>query len=308
MTKDTIQSAYAKITADDAFKEKTVLLLSSPRRQAPKRPQPIAAVAACALIAAVGLLAAVAVNGPGIQNPAHSVTLPKVKIAAPGSTAVTGKMMNYIVYDNRVYLETGAEIAYGDAENLLETKLGSTRFAITENTVRDHVIHSTYNGKGLDGDATFAGDIYTVKGYDSSFRLLGVNEQGKYVSVFDCVDGLTVTSGAQILGKLNLYGNLVSMTYARRSDQVTTARSFGDFTQMDRFFSALNDSTPYLYDDIPGFDWSVQTDFIDLSLKLRDGFTVRLTLQKGGYVLYGNCKAVFKPDAGVFNALWNSLT
>ena len=318
MTKSTICSAYAKITADNAFKERTISMLTAPSTKAhPKlarRFQPVVAVAACALVAAVGLLAATSANGPTVQGPAskisaHSVKLPKPKIAA-GNHATTAKMMNFVVYDNRYYMESGSEIDYADAEKLIDTKLGSTHFAITENTAAQHAAHSTYNGKGIDADATFEGDIYTVKGYDDKFRLIGVNEQGKYASVFDCTNGLTVSNGSEILGKLKLADNIESMTYARRTDDFAPApvRSFSDFSLMNRFFTALDGSTPYLFDSIPSLDFSVQSDFIDLSLKTRDGFTDRLTLQKNGYVLYGICQAAFKPDSDTFNTLWSTLT
>lgn len=302
MNKATIKSAYLKIKASDEFKQKTVALLQGNiHKRNSSRIRPIAAIAA-SLVVVIAFVAVFTVfQHENILAPHSTLTIPKISLQK-GNTQMTF-MIGLVVYNGRIYTQTGTNIDIGNAKKLLGDKLGTAKGNIDEWSKQgDYTVELASN---------FIGDVYTVKGYDSSFRIIGIsknpNSGEESAEFFECYNGITVSSGKDVLGKLKIQGNASSLTYVQWYDGETPIYSVSNETLMNEFIDALNGTTPYLPDHIPGLDWNNSADFRKVKIKLKDGCDVQFTLTIGGYIFYGNNNLTFKMNGSVFNELWDKL-
>lgn len=349
MDKAVIVSAYGKIKADDTFKQETMELL---RRKAAEKKRrnfvPVAATAAAIAVAvpiavihashqgvasstaapssatsrAASAAATVGAAAPsGAQN--DEVKLPAVKLPMNGalksSGSATASMVGLVVHDGVVYTQCGTTICYEDAEKILGQKLGTTKCNVDE--------WSKKSDFQTELASTFKGDIYTVKGYDSGFELIGIGkytesktkQEKKFAQVFQHLNGITVTSGADVFGKMNLHDRVTGLTAfdwpAGKPVCGTGLYAIEKEPLEEKLVDALYEAKPTLLSSIPrsapgGEIWNDAKDrrsAITATIVLKDGSHVALTFRKGGYVSYASCGAAFKIPDDVFNAVWNRL-
>lgn len=308
MSKPTLMSAYAKVKASDEFKHRTIELLQNKNhRQKNGHLKPLVLVTASFAIL-IGVIAAFSIfqktakpilttSSPTV-NTDGSITIPKIN--PPKNNNQTASMIELVVYKGKVYTESGTQINLTDAKKLMGVKLGTAKGNLDEWSKQD--------AYSVELASDVPGDVYSVKGYDSNFRIMIISKFSdgtESAGFLECLNGITVSSGKDVLGKLKMQGNALNMTYVQWYDAKTPIYTVDDESLMNRFIEALNNTAPYLYDQVPGVDKMTSADFRWIRFSLKDGSDVRLRLIRGGYISYGNM--AFKMTDGVFNELWNKL-
>lgn len=242
----------------------------------------------------------------GNQNIAQSggIYIPKVELAE--NSQIMGKMMGLIVYQGRIYLQSALQIDPKIAESLIDEKIGKTKGNITEWSKQDDYAVELASTVGIQ-------DVYTVKGYDKSFRIMTYekNDGYAYAQFYECLNDITVKTGADIFGKLKIEGNIENAKYElydswnngkQELKQVTNLSGLNDF------IAALNKSIPYEQNSLDSL-WEDQgadaQKFINITLK--DGTEVQLRIFKDGYVYYNNINVFLKIDSTIFTSFWNEL-
>ena len=312
MNKTVFMSAYAKVQASDEFKRKAVELLKSKNQQKKHLRLKTVIPIAASLAVIIGVLTVYSVfqktTNPipnvssTIINTDGSITIPKIKL--PNGSDQMASMIPLVVYKGRIYTTSVTRIGLDDAKKLIGDKLGTAKGNLDEWSKQDDY--------AVELASDISGDVYSVKGYDSNFRIMIVSKSSdgtESAGFLDCLNGITVSSGKDVLGKLNVKGDAVSLTYVQWYDGQTPIYTVDDESLMNRFIDALNNTTPCIYDQdqIQGVDLNVydSTNIRYIIIALKDGSTVQLKLVKGGYIFYGN--TVFKMTNNVFNELWDKL-
>lgn len=240
----------------------------------------------------------------GINEQNEGIYVPKVQL--PADTKPNAKMMGLIVYQGRIYLQSALQIDPQNAEKLVGEKLGTTKGTITEWSKQDDYAVELASTVGIQ-------DVYTVKGYDTSFRIMTYEkiDGAVYAYFFECLNGITVKTGNDIFGKFKLENNIESVSYEDFDSWNNGIGNYKFLTKMDgfnNFLAALKDSIPHAQEGLANlFDDQSTTGQKFLSLKLKDGSAVQLRLFKDGYVYYSGVNIVFKIDSPAFNSFWDGL-
>lgn len=224
-----------------------------------------------------------------VTNTVPGVFIPKIALPTSNSDNMQMKMVGLIVYQGSIY--TQAQSYTGEnataIKNLVGTHIGTAKGTIDEwSTQKDYE-------KNL--ASSILGEVYTVKGYDSSFRLCTSNvyedETGNMVEeiqFFENLNGITLYKGRDLFGnRLHLLQNFSFATYQTETDWQNGASVFHKLSdiskdKMQEFlkevckakFIEMTDSSLY------------QQPSRHLFLTLNDHTTVELRLFPGGYVGY----------------------
>ncbi|WP_047985471.1 hypothetical protein [Ornithinibacillus californiensis] len=266
---------------------------------------------AAALVVAVGAFALFINNSPDntagselVINEDGSVDIPAIEIPKDTSNA---SMIGLIVYNGKIYTQTSTEIEAENAKVILGEKLGTTKGTIDEWSSQD-----AYD-KGFASTIGKA-DVYAVKGYDKEFRIMAYLEQDGqlYAEYFENLNGITVDSGNDIFGKLNMDGNVTSAQYRTLSDWDNSIENYQPITDMETLntFVAELDKTkplPRSEHSDPIGDSRTDEQFRELLITINDGSTVSLKLLKDGYIYYGSMAVYFQMDEVQFSKMWSLL-
>ncbi|AXI00950.1 hypothetical protein DV702_15265 [Sporosarcina sp. PTS2304] len=251
----------------------------------------------------IGLVLA-ACTGKGISDGDSSVNVPAISLPTNTSTA---DMVGLIVYNGKIYTETNVEIRAEDAKALRDDILG-----ITTGTIDEWSKQKEYD-KEL---ASTVGemDVYSVKGYDRDFRIMTYEEQDgiAYARFYEHLNGITVRSGEDIFGKLQLVGNVVSArwrTFSERERDMDRYHEIADTATVNTFVEELNNTKPLARErqSDPLNTSRNDEEFRELSLQLADGSFVTLSLLKDGYIYYSMTDVYFEMNQRTFSELWNQL-
>lgn len=233
----------------------------------------------------------------GVKIPA--IQLPKVTSNAD--------MVGLIVYNGKIYTQTNTEINAADARAILDAKLGTTKGNIDEwskQKAYDEELASTI------GET----DVYSVKGYDKNFRIMVYQEQdgNQYAEFYENLNGITISSGEDIFGKLNMVGNIASAQWRNFSDRdnsIDNYKQILDMGVLNSFVEELNKTKPLPREQNsdPINTSRNNEEYRELTLKLTDGSTVNLTLLRDGYIYYGITDVYFEMNESTFSILWNLL-
>ncbi|HWL23104.1 MAG TPA: hypothetical protein VNR38_05045 [Ureibacillus sp.] len=239
------------------------------------------------------------------QNEYTSVEIPAIELPENGSNA---KMIGLVVYNGKVYTQTMSEIDPEVAKAIRGEKLGTTKGNIDEWSKQDAYSVEFASTIGV-------ADVYTVDGYDKDFRIMSFEEYNGYVyaQFFENLNGITIQSGKDIFGKLNMVGNISSAQYRTFDDWNSGINNFFPIENLEglnRFIEALNHAKPLSRNDNvdPLGDSLNSEDYRELTLNLVDGTNVKLTLLKDGYIYYGYMyDAYFQMNEDEFSKLWTQL-
>ncbi|MFM9279281.1 hypothetical protein [Paenibacillus jiagnxiensis] len=238
------------------------------------------------------------------SNSSDSVVIPKLELPDQNS-GVKASMIPLVVYQGNVYTQAATRIDAADAAALRGDKLGRTTGGIDELSGKDKYSELASNI----GET----DIYAVKGYDSDFRIMSYNEiDGQvYAELFEHTNGITVSSGADLLGKLNLEGRITSaewQSFESWNNGLQQYTPLANDESLAGFLTALQDAKPLAAE--PLIDQGIYDDENRkvLYLKLEDNTQVELTLFGKGLVRYGNDPVFFEVESGAFQALWKSMS
>jgi len=225
---------------------------------------------------------------------------------------VQADMIGLFVYQGRIYkqsntaFETNSDYTINKADimNLRGDKLGKTIGNINE--------WSKQKDYATEFASTIGeGDVYTVKGYDSKYRLMVYTEyqDGFNCELYDSFGGLTLTSGADYFDLLNLRDTIVSYqweSYDSWNNGKLERTDANNAFKINVFMEELYTSTP-----LGGMDdiFSENTDFDSqkfIYLKTKDNLITSIRLFKEGYV-YAPGVGFFQVDKTAFDAFWNTM-
>lgn len=241
-----------------------------------------------------------------------SYTVPFIELPKDSSQA-SKDMLGLFVYQGRVYIQSNTRFTYGedgmtpikeDVLNLQGDYIGQTTGSIDEWSTQDDYAKEFASSIGV-------AKIYTVKGYDSKYRLMAYYEWdgGFGCEIFDSFGGLNIHDGSDYFDILNLKGNISSLSYESFDSWNNGLLNNSEITEsleFNNFLDALYDSTP-IGNDI---DLLLETQVADgqkfITITTKDNLKTTLRLVKGGYV-YDSQIGFFKIADDAFHAFYNSL-
>lgn len=232
------------------------------------------------------------------------VNIPAIQLPEENMSA---DMIGLIVYNGKIYTQTRTEIDAEAAKEIKGEKLGTTKGTIDEWSKQEAYDEEFASTVGT-------ADVYSVKGYDKDFRIMtyGVRNGETYTEFYENLNGITINDGEDVFGKLNMIGNVSTAQYRTFSDwnnNIDKYQPITDLETLNTFIVELNKAKPFPRGQNSDPIRNSRNDerFRELSIKLNDGSTVKLTLLKDGYIYYGFMGAYFKMDEDVFLKMWKQI-
>ncbi|WP_019415177.1 hypothetical protein [Paenisporosarcina sp. TG20] len=233
--------------------------------------------------------------------------IPTLKL--PKTTNNTSmSMIGLIVYNQKIYTQTSTDINDEHAGDLLEgKKIGTTKNNLDE--------WSKQNEYSVEFASTIGrADVYTVKGYDKDFRIMSYSEENGEINseFYESLNGITVYTGQDILGKLKVSGNIINAQYRSFSDWNNSVDNFLPIQDRDilsSFAEELNHTVPYSRESVEKIlgDFRNDENYKEMIFHLKDHTKVSLVVIKGGYIRYGFSDIYFKMDSEIFKEMWEQL-
>ena len=240
------------------------------------------------------------------KTDSEAVSIPVMKLP-DHSSGVQADMIGLIVYNGDIYTQTFTSIKPETAKQLRGEKLGRSKAGINEwSEPSDYTELASTIGEM---------DVYSVKGYDPAFRIMSYQEaDGEiYAELYEHLNGITIATGEDLIGKLNLKGRIQSVKWQEFNSWNMGKDSFhalqSDLT-IQNFVTALYEAKPVADEDLAeaGLYDSDQSNQKFLYLTLEDGTEVQLRLFKeGNYVKYAFVPAFFEVESDAFSALWEEM-
>lgn len=235
-----------------------------------------------------------AVNEEGIYiNP---VELPK-------ENGVTMDMIGLVVYKGKVYTQDG----FLECDEATKKALVGEYLGTASGTIDEWSKDKEYQKEFA---SSVPGDVYTVNGYDKSFRIC-IPEMNGMIAFYSNLNDLRLKVGKELYGdRLNLIKNYVEVTYQTHDDWDNGRaenHSFDKETQED-MQSFLEDLYQSPFVDLGDSNMELyESKQVHLYFKMKDGTTQEVRLFEGGYVSYsymgGVCvKMQGKPFEKIFEA------
>lgn len=331
MNKEDYTNSIDKLQISPDFKDKTTKLmketLNNTKKKNPMAKRLVLTFASAAIIISTS---AVALNYNNLFSPKEGtsgnntddvkilnsadqgITVPLTELPNSTQGGKSARMMPLFVYQGKVYLHystafvttDGYTVSKEDMLNLRGDLLGKTIGSIDEWS------------KQADYAKEFAstigeGDVYTVKGYDSKYRLMVYTEYPDSFSceIYDSFGGLTINSGVDYFDLLKLQDNVVSYQW-ESYDSWNNGKSELSDAKTDSIF---NDFIDELYASTPLDEatdlFSESTDYDSqkfIYLKTKDNLITSIRLFKEGYV-YAPGVGFFQVDQTAFDAFWNTM-
>jgi hypothetical protein len=237
-----------------------------------------------------------------------SIYVPKIE-TPKSSTFATAKMIPLIIYKGNIYIHSSIKTSSEEVKNLLGQKLGTTKNNIDEWSSKE-----AYSNEFASNIGTT--DVYSVKGYDETFRIM-TNSKGEdgtnFTDFYECLNGITLKKGEDILSKLKVQDNVITSKFQNYDDWNNGTGIFHPMDNSDlqkKLINEINLATPYLPEDVDASleDYRNEYGFKQISFDLKDGVkNVTFTIFKNGYVYYDSAKVYLKIDSNFAEELWNSL-
>lgn len=236
-------------------------------------------------------------------NASGSIVIPKVELPDTKSGVMTD-MIALVMYKDNIYTQSATRIDAANAAALRGEKLGRTTGGIDEWSSKDKYTELASNI----GET----DIYSVKGYDSSFLIMSYSEiNGEvFAELYEHTNGITVSSGADLFGKLNLEGRITSAqweSFDSWNNGLQQYTPLADGEALKDFLTALQAAKPLAAEPLIAQGIYDSEDRKILYLQLEDNARVELTLFGQGLVRYGQAPVFFEVESGAFQQLWDSM-
>ena len=251
------------------------------------------------------------VNMP--ESSAKAVHIPAIELPETSDTA-NMDMIGLVVYQGRIYTQaytyTGNE-AEG-IKHLIGEHLGTAKGNIDEWSSQDEY--------ATEFASSVSGEVYSVKGYDTTFRICIYseyedenNEQKAFIQFLDDLNGIDLASGSELFeDRLHISENTEAVRFQYHDDWDWNRENFQDADISEEtwkeFMSQL-DSGGFVYTWNPdSSDNSIyDKNQAHLILSMTDGTTVKLRLIEGGYVGYEPLGWYFvKIPEDIFNAVYDA--
>ncbi|WP_339319479.1 hypothetical protein [Paenibacillus sp. FSL R10-2734] len=236
-------------------------------------------------------------------NASGSIVIPKLELPDMKS-GVMADMIALVVYKDNIYTQSATRIDAADAAALRGDKLGRTTGGIDEWSGKDKYTELASNI----GET----DIYSVKGYDASFLIMSYSEiNGEvFAELYEHTNGITINSGADLFGKLNLEGRITSAqweSFDSWNNGLQQSTPLADGESLSGFLTALQAAKPLAAEPLIEQGIYDSEDRKILYLQLEDNARVELTLFGQGLVRYGQAPVFFEVESVSFQKLWDSM-
>ncbi|WP_243643897.1 hypothetical protein [Paenibacillus pinisoli] len=308
MDRQDYRDAINSVVPDQGMEERIRQAVIAPK----KRGRRFIAYGAASLAAVCLIVWAVLQYGPERLNTLDlkeqpvldAVVIPKIKL--PKKSNAAADMVGLVVYEGQIYTQTSTRMAAADAKLLRGERLGRTKGGIDEWSKRtDYEELASSIGEV---------DIFAVKGYDTSFRIMSYHEENGeiYAELYECLNGIKVRSGEDLMGKLRLKDRVQSAAWQHYDAWYNSKPEYGEVTAdevLNGFLAALNEAKPFDRDRLnaEGIYERNKLQQKMLFLKVEDGTEVQLWLFPDNYVMYVGAPVFFQVEEGAFRALWNRM-
>lgn len=246
------------------------------------------------------------VNTADSINTREGIYIPKIELPQNSNADfASSKLIGLIVYKGRIYTGTGSTVNAEKSENLLDEKLGTAN-RITDSSEQQH--NSSDDLVSTIGKQ----DVYSVKGYDKDFRIMTYEKTDGIIRAhfYECVNGITVKTGADIFNKLKIEKNIKSAKYSSFENWDYNAKQYKELKNLqviNDFADKLKFTIPYSEESLSYLRHESEENQKFLYLSLNDGTNLQLKLFKEGYVYYNYSPVYFKMENNTFNKLWEEL-
>ena len=247
---------------------------------------------------------------------AKGVYIPAAQMPKDLSDEAMADMIGLVVYKGSIYIES-EYYDHAEAikiEPLLGEYLGQANGKIDE--------WSEKNEYETEFASTIGGDVYSVRGYSTDFRICIKNEYpgddgNKRISIsfMDRLNDITLTTGKDLFeDRLQISGNIDNITWQSHDDWNYEIKNYHELdmtsNRWTEFMNAVDAAEfEYLWnEDSPSTIYSVEEQ-LHLILNMKDGTQVQLRLIASGYVGYQPLGWYFvKIPEDIFDALYSMCT
>ncbi|MGE7621620.1 hypothetical protein ACQKMD_00830 [Viridibacillus sp. NPDC096237] len=227
-----------------------------------------------------------------------SITIPAIKLPSNSQNA---DMIGLIVYKGKIYTQTSTKFIGNSPDALRGEKLGRTKGSIDEWSKQGDYASEFASSIGKS-------DVYTVKGYDESFRIMTYNENGGALDteIYENLNDRTISSGRDIFDLLKIEGNIKKVQYQTYDDwnnSTGNKQDLKDIKVLEELVSNFNTAIPLVRESSGVTE---TTRFLDFTLN--DGTSVQILLDKEGHINYGQINVDFKiQDMQAFKKVWRLM-
>lgn len=242
------------------------------------------------------------------------IIIPAVEIQDSSNVQIAASMIGLVVYQGKIY--TQSNLYEGEKAKELEALVGE-HLGYATGSINEW---STQEEYAVEFASTVIGDIYSVNGYDATFRLCmkseldnGDGTTSLYIEFFDNLNGITLYSGSDIFEeRLHLSEHWISLRYLKHEDWDMGLSNYQEATgitetELNTFFAELDQNAfEYVYEKNPDF-YSDGREQVHLYLTMQDGTEVKLRLFEDGYVGYDAMGWYFvKMPGEAFDTIFNA--
>lgn len=222
---------------------------------------------------------------------------------AVATAPVAMDMVAFVIYGGRMY--ECSQVLEGDAA---EELMGEYLF-----TSPGYIDEWSSPEEYTDGTGSVAGDVYTVKGYDSAFRLCIPLDGGALLELYDTLDGITLRTGEDLYGeRLHLRENWREAEYQTHDDWNSNEDTFRTPELTEEEIAAFIDALyagEFEYwgpDSETGDIYMLGLEQKHLYFRLADGSSVELRLFENGLVKYAPLpdRVLVDASGAAFDAVW----
>ena len=222
---------------------------------------------------------------------------------AVATAPVAMDMVAFVIYGGRMY--ECSQVLEGDAA---EELMGEYLF-----TSPGYIDEWSSPEEYTDGTGSVAGDVYTVKGYDSAFRLCIPIDGGALLELYDTLDGITLRTGEDLYGeRLHLRENWREAEYQTHDDWNSNEDTFRTPELTEEEIAAFIDALyagEFEYwgpDSETGDIFHLGLEQKHLYFRLADGSSVELRLFENGLVKYAPLpdRVLVDASGAAFDAVW----
>lgn len=241
------------------------------------------------------------------DNAVEGVYIPAIELPDAESAAAMD-MIGLVVYQGRIY--TQAEYYFGEAAEKIEPLVGE-HLGTAKGNIDEWSSQDEYSAEFA---STVGGEVYSVNGYDTSFRIC---IYGKYedenhnhtvwIQFLDCLNGITLRTGAELFqDRLHISERTEAVLLENHGDENSTEENLptADIDQnawSDFWYQADNSEIIRIW------NYGAQNNQALLILSMSDGTVIRLRLIEGGYVGYDALGEYFvKISEETFNAVYDA--
>lgn len=240
------------------------------------------------------------------------ITVPLIELPSETANGIKADMIGLFVYQGRIYTQSNTtlvtdenyKMSKEDILNLRGDYLGKTKGSIDEWSKQEDYAKEFASTVG-------ESEVYTVKGYDSKYRLMVYNEYEDevYCGIYDSFGGQVLNTGTDYFDVLKLRDNTISLQW-----ESFDSWNYGKVERKDkeidesflRFIDGLYTSVPE--GDKP--DMFTENEAFDsqkfIYVRTKDNLITSLRLFKDGYV-FAPTAGFFRMDQETFDAFWNSM-